>query len=219
MCNNLRLGTALGHRSAFRLSVDKSGTFANQRVIRHYDQNGGNQPYLVGKLQFFKARLTGMDRSTCLKTGSSTALASVINSLISGFVALPFTLLTIAVVFFALFLGLMLGWSGGIRDVQKTLSAPPRMPLIEHRNDHIFLPPSTVSSAPKRKMQKRVRTAGLADELVVYKNGKVIFRQSESTTLLSQSATIHFRHSPKTQIPSAPVLPAASNPSQKSPQN
>ena len=66
-----------------------------------------------------------MDRSTCPKTGSSTALGSVINTLSSGFVALPFTLLTIAVVFFALFLGLMVGWSGGRRDVQKTLSAPP----------------------------------------------------------------------------------------------
>jgi hypothetical protein len=160
-----------------------------------------------------------MDRSTCPKTGSSNALASVINTLTSGFVALPFTLLTIAVVFFALFLGLMLGWSGGRRDVQKTLSAPPRMPLVEHRNDYISHSPLGVSSAPNRKMQKRVRTTGPAGDLVVYKNGKVIFRQSESTTFLSKSITRHLNHSPKTQIPSAPLLPPTSNASEKSPQD
>jgi hypothetical protein len=143
-----------------------------------------------------------MDRSTCPKTGSSTALASVIKTLISGFVPLPFTLLTIAVVFFALFLGLMLGWSGGRSDVQKTLSAPPRIPLIEHRNDYISHSTLGVSIAPNRKMQKKVRTAGPVGELVVYKNGKVIFRQSESTTLLSRTITPHLGHSPKTQIPS-----------------
>jgi len=149
-----------------------------------------------------------MDRRTCPKTRSSTALGSVINTLSLGFIALPFTVLTIAVVFFALSLGLMVGWSGGRRDVQETLSAPPGIPLMAHRNDYVSHSPLGISSAPKRKMQKRVRTARPAGELVVYKNGKVIFRQSESTTLLSQSIGPHLHHSSKAQIPVREEVPA-----------
>jgi|KBSMisStaDraftv2_1062788.scaffolds.fasta_scaffold01475_6 hypothetical protein len=149
-----------------------------------------------------------MDRSTCPKTGSSTALGSVINTLSSGFVALPFTLLTIAVVFFALFLGLMVGWSGGRRDVQKTLSAPPGIPLVERRNNSIYHVPLHVSTAPNRKTQRTVRTTHPAGELVIYKNGRVVFRQSESATLVSESITPHLHHSAKTQIPLQKELPA-----------
>ena len=164
-----------------------------------------------------------MDSSTCPNPGklNSCAGASAPKRLISRFSALPFTLLTIAVVFFALCLGLMLGWSGAKRDFPKSRSvSSSRISPMEHRNDYISHPLLPVA-AFNRKMQKNVQTPNPSGDLVVYKNGKIIFRlQSASTTsLLSKSITPDLDRAPKTRIPSVPLRAPTSNPSEKSPQD
>ena len=104
--------------------------------------------------------------------------ASSSKSSIPKSAALPFLILTLAVVTLAFCLGLMLGWSGARRTASNArLPTPLQISLVRREGATTFFPvpldPAPVSTAREPENGQRTNSSG---ELVVYEKGKIIFR-------------------------------------------